>query len=56
MQVGNIFSEECSSIPWDEFQVSFIYVWYDVSIKLNCAKILKLLIDLADIDNLLGKI
>lgn len=22
VQVGNILSEECSSIPWDEFQVS----------------------------------
>lgn len=27
IQVSNIDNDECSSIPWDEFQVSQVYVY-----------------------------
>jgi len=30
IQVSNIDNDECSSIPWDEFQVSSNYILIDV--------------------------
>lgn len=43
VQVGNITNEDCSSIPWDEFQVSshvihYVLVYYMIHLSLLCIK------------------